>query len=122
MRNSTGGLVFGVLLTAGLAILVLALAQGTWLAIISHLLQANQSAGLPQFSTTPVSGFAFPPPRAPGHVGEELTVGNLAIRVTGVSRAANARLAGASTYQGLRSGEEYLLLGLSAVTLQNGVE
>jgi len=113
MRNSTSGLVLGVLLTAGLMILVLTLVQGAWLGLISHMLQANQSAGLPQFSTTPVSGFAFPTPRPPGQVGEEVTVGKVAIRVTGVSRTASARLAGASTYQALRNGEEYLLVGVS---------
>jgi len=113
MRNSTSGLVFGVLLAAGLVILVLTLVQGVWLGLISHLLQANQSAGLPQFSATPVSGFAFPTPRAPGHVGEEVIVGKMAIRVTGVSRPANARLVGASTYQGLGKGEEYLLVDIS---------
>src|SRR5262245_102631 len=113
MRNSTGSLVVGVLLTAVLGILVLTLVQGAWLGLIAHLLQANQSAGLPQFSRTPVSGFAIPTPRAPGHVGEELTVGKVAIRVTSVSRATSARLAGASTYQALNNGEEYLLVGVS---------
>src|SRR6266496_2193096 len=97
MRNSIGGLVFGVLLMAGLAILVLTLVQGAWLGLISHMLQANQSAGLPQFSTTPVSGFSFPTPRPPGHVGEELTAGNVAIRVTRVSHATSAQSAGTST-------------------------
>src|SRR5580765_2056340 len=113
MRNSTSGLVLGVLLTAGLMILVLTLVQGAWLGLVSHLLQANQSAGLPQFSATPVSGFAFPTPRAPGRVGEEVTVGKVAIRVTGVVRPANARVGGASTYQALGDGEEYLLVDIS---------
>jgi len=113
MRNSIGGLVFGVLLTAGLVILVLTLVQGAWLGLISHLIQANQSAGLPQFSTTPVSGFAFPTPRPAGRIGEEVLAGEVAIRVTGVSRAANERQAGASTYQALKNGEEYLLVGVS---------
>jgi hypothetical protein len=113
MRNSTSGLVFGVLLAAGSVILVLTLVQGAWLGLIFHLLQANQSAGLPQFSTTPVSGFSFPTPRAPGRIGQEMTVGKVAIRVTGVSRATSARLAGASTYQALKNGEEYLLVGIS---------
>ncbi len=113
MRNSIGGLVFGVLLMAGLAILSLTLVQGAWLGLISHMLQANQSAGLPQFSPTPVSGFAFPTPRPPGHVGEEVIVSEVAIRVSGVSRAANERQAGASTYQALKNGEEYLLVGVS---------
>jgi hypothetical protein len=113
MRNSISGLVFSVLLAAGLVLLVLMLVQGAWLGLIFQMLKANQSAGLPQFSTTPVSGFAFPTPRAPGHVGQELTVGTIAIRVTGVSRATSARLAGASTYQALEKGEEYLLVGVS---------
>lgn len=113
MRNSIGGLVFGVLLTAILAILMLVIVQGAWLGFISHLLQANQSAGLPQFSTTPVSGFAFPTPRPAGHIGEEVIVGEVAIRVTAVSRAANERQAGASTYQALKKGEEYLLVSVS---------
>ena len=113
MRNSIGGLVFGVLLLAALAILSLTLVQGAWLGLISHMLQANQSAGLPRFSTTPVSGFAFPTPRPAGHVGEEIVIGEVAIRVTGVSRATSARQAGASTYQALKHGEEYLLVGVS---------
>jgi hypothetical protein len=113
MRNSVGGLVFSVLLAAGLVLLVLTLVQGAWLGLIAHMLHANQSAGLRQFPTTPVSGFAFPTPRAPGHVGEEMTVGKVAIRVTGVSHATSARLAGVSTYQALKKGEEYLLVGVS---------
>jgi hypothetical protein len=113
MRNSTGGLVLGALLTIVVGILVLTLVQDAWLGIISHMIQANQSAGLPQFSTTPVSGFSFPTPSPPGHVGEELIAGKVAIRVTEVSRATSARLAGASTYQGLERGEEYLLVGVS---------
>lgn len=113
MRNSISGLVFSVLLAGGLVLLVLTLVQGAWLGLIFHLLKANQSAGLPQFSATPVSGFAFPTPRAPGHVGEEMTVGKVAIRVTRVSRATSARQAGASTYQALKKGEEYLLVGVS---------
>src|SRR5689334_17039033 len=102
MRNSTGGLVLGVLATAVLVILALALIQGAWLGLIAHMLQASQSAGLPQFSTTPVSGIAFPTARAPGHVGEEVTAGKVAIRVTTVSRATSSRSAGASTYQELK--------------------
>lgn len=113
MRNSIGGLIFGVLLMASLAILSLTLVQGAWLGLIAHMLQANQSAGVPHFSPTPVSGFAFPTPRPPGHVGEEVIVGEVAIRVTEVSRAANERQAGASTYQALKNGEEYLLVGVS---------
>ena len=113
MRNSIGGLVFGVLLLAVLAILSLTLVQGAWLGLISHMLQANQSTGLPQFSTTPISGFAFPTPRPAGHVGEEIVVGEVAIRVTGVSRATSARQAGASTYQALKKDEEYLLASVS---------
>src|SRR5215510_10890270 len=113
MRNSTSGLVLGALLTIIFGILLLTLVQGAWLGLISRMIQANQSAGLPQFSTTPVSGFAFPTPRAPGHVGEELTVGKVAIRVTGVSRTTSARPAGASTYESLSNGEEYLLVGVS---------
>jgi len=113
MRNSTTGFLFRLLLAAGLVILVLTLVQGAWLGLISHLLKANQSTRLPLFSATPISGFTFPTPRAPGHVGEEVTVGKLAIRVTGVSRPANARLGGASTYQALGKGEEYLLVDIS---------
>src|SRR5881628_1783484 len=89
MRDSASGFLFRLLLAAGLVILVLTLVPGVWLGLISHLLKANQSAGLPQFSATPVSGFAFPTPRAPGRVGEEVTVGKVAIRVTGVVRPAN---------------------------------
>jgi hypothetical protein len=113
MRNSTGGLVLGALLTIIFGILVLTVVQGAWLGLISHMIQVNQSAGLPQFSTMPVSGFAFPTPGPPGHVGEEMTVGNVTIRVTGVSRATRARSAGASTYQTLKNGEEYLLVDIS---------
>jgi len=113
MRNSTSGLVFSVLLAVVLVILVLMLVPRLWLGLISHMLKANQSAGLPQFSTTPVSGFAFPTPRPAGRRGEEVIVGEEAIRVTSVSRAANERQAGASTYQALKSGEEYLLVGVS---------
>jgi uncharacterized protein DUF4352 len=113
MRDSANGLLFRLLLAAGLVILVLTLVQGAWLGLISHLLKANQSAGLPQFSATPLSGLTFPTPRAPGRVGEEVTVGKLAIRVTGVTRAANARVSGASTYQALGAGEEYLLVDIS---------
>ena len=113
MRNSTGGLVLGALLAVVLGILVLTLVQGAWLRVVAHMIQANQSAGLPGISTTPVSSFAFPTPRAPGHVGEEMTVGDVAIRVTTVSRTTSARSAGASTFQELKSGEEYLLVGIS---------
>jgi len=113
MRNSASGFLFRLLLAAGLVILVLTLFQGAWLVLIAHLLKANQSAGLPQFATTSVSGFAFPTPRAPGRVGEEVTVGKVAIRVTGVVRPANARVGRASTYQALGKGEEYLLVDIS---------
>jgi hypothetical protein len=113
MRNSTSGLLFGLLLTVSLVVLALALVPGIWLMFISHLLKTNQSAGLPQFSQTPVSDFAFPTPRPPGHVGEEMTVGMVAIRVTGVSRASNARAAGVSTYLSLQKDEEYLLVDVS---------
>ena len=113
MRNSPSGLVFSVLLAAGLVILVLAIVPNIWLGLISHMLKVNQSAGLPQFSTAPVSGFAFPTPRPAGRRGEEVIVGEVAIRVTSVSRAANARQAGASTYQALKDGEEYVLVGVS---------
>jgi len=112
MRNS-GGLVFGGLLMVILGIVLLTLVQGAWLGLISHMIQANQSVRLPRFSTTPISGFSFPTPRAAGHVGEEMTSGNVAIRVTGVSRTTSARSAGVSTYQGLKKGEEYLLVGIS---------
>ena len=110
MRNSASGLLLRLLLTVSLVILALTLVPGVWLMFISHLLKANQSAGLPQFSTTPISGFAFPTPRPTGHIGEEITVGEVAIRVTGVSRAASARVAGVGTYQSLQQGEEYLLV------------
>ena len=40
-------------------------------------------------------------------------VGNVTIRVRGVSRATSARSAGASTYQALKNGEEYLLVDVS---------
>ena len=113
MRNSASGFLFRLLLAAGLVIVVLTLVPRVWLGLISYLLRANQSAGLPQFSATSVSGFAFPTPRAPGRVGAEVTVGKVAIRVTGVSRPANARVGGASTYQGLGAGEEYLLVDIS---------
>jgi len=46
-------------------------------------------------------------------VGEEVTVGKMAIRVTQVVRPANARVVGASTYQALGKGEEYLLVDIS---------
>jgi hypothetical protein len=113
MRNSASGFFFGLLLTAGLVILVVSLVQGAWLGLISHLLKVSQSASSPQFSTTPISGFAFPTPNAPGRVGKEVTVGKLAIRVTGVSRPANARVGGASSYQALGAGEEYLQVDIS---------
>jgi hypothetical protein len=113
MRNSESGFLLRLLLAIVLVILVLTLVPGVWLLLISHLLKASQSAGLPQFSTTPLSGFAFPTPRAPGRVGEEVTVGKVAIRVTGVVRPANARVGEASTYQGLGDGEEYLLVDIS---------
>src|SRR5262245_44787141 len=112
MRNSAG-LLFGLLLTVCLVVLALALVPGIYLIYISHLLKTNQSAGLPHISRTPLSGFAIPTPRPAGHIGEEMTVGKLAIRVTGVSRAASARLAGASTYQALGEDEEYLLVDIS---------
>ena len=112
MRNSASGLVFRLLLAAGLVIVVLALVPRIWLGFIAYLLKANQSAGLPQFATTPISGFAFPTPRPPGRVGEEVTVGQVAIRVTQVVRPANARVGGASTSQGLEKGEEYLLVDI----------
>ena len=57
MRNSASGFLFRLLLAAGLVIVVLTLVPGVWLVLISSLLKANQSAGLPQFSATPVSGF-----------------------------------------------------------------
>jgi hypothetical protein len=113
MRNSASGFLFRLLLAVGLVVLVLTLLPGVWLVLISYVLKANQSAGLPQFSATPVSGFAIPTPRAPGRVGEEVTVGKVAIRVTGVVRPANARVSRASTYQGLGDGEEYLLVDIS---------
>jgi hypothetical protein len=113
MRNSASGFLFRLLVAAGLVIVVLTLVPRVWLGLISYLLKANQSAGLPQFSATPVSGFAFPTPRAPGRVGEEVTVGKVAIRVTQVVRPANARVGRASTYQALGDGEEYLLVDIS---------
>jgi hypothetical protein len=113
MRNSATGFLFRLLLAIGLVIVVLTLVPRVWLGLISYLLKANQSAGLPQFSATRVSGFAFPTTRAPGRVGEEVTVGKVAIRVTGVSRPANARVGGASRYQALGAGEEYLLVDIS---------
>jgi hypothetical protein len=113
MRNSASGFLFRLLVAAGLVIVVLTLVPRVWLGLISYLLKANQAAGLPQFAATPVSGFAFPTPRAPGRVGEEVTVGKVAIRVTQVVRPANARVGGASTYQGLGAGEEYLLVDIS---------
>ena len=113
MRNSASGFLVG-LLAAVLVLLVLTVVQGTWLGLISQLLKANQSAGLPRSSTMPISGFSFPTPRAPGYVGEEVTAGKVAFRVTGVSRATSAQQAGVSTYQGLKKGEEYLLVGISA--------
>jgi hypothetical protein len=112
MRNSTSGLLFGLLLTAGLVILALTLAPGVWLMLISHMVKTNQSAGLPPFSTTPISAFAFPTPSTPIHIGQEIIVGEVAIRVTGVSHAANARAAGVSTYQSLQKGQEYLLVDI----------
>lgn len=113
MRNSASGFLIRLLLAAGLVIVVLTLVPRVWVRLISHVLQANQSAGLPQFSTPPVSGFAFPTPRAPGRVGEEVTVGQVAIRVTQVVRPANARVGGASMYQTLGRGEEYLLVDIA---------
>ena len=113
MRNSTSGFLFRVLLVAGLVILGLTVVPRVWLMYISHLLKTNQAAGLPQFSTTPISGFVIPTPRPPGRVGEEVTVGQVAIRVTGVVRPANARVSRASIYQGLEEGKEYLLVDIS---------
>jgi hypothetical protein len=113
MRNSESGLLFGLLLAVGLVILVLVIVPNVWLGLISHLLKANQSAGLPQLSTKPVSSFAFPTPRAPGHVGQEVTVNKVAIRVTGVSRATNTQVNGGSTYRALEHGEGYLLVDIS---------
>jgi uncharacterized protein DUF4352 len=112
MRNSASGFLFA-LLAAGLVLLVLTAIQGAWLGAISHLLKANQSAGLPRSSTMPVGSFAVPTPRAPARIGQEVTVGKVAIRVNGVSRAASARLAGVSTYQGLNKGEQFLLVSIS---------
>jgi hypothetical protein len=113
MRNSASGFLFRLLVAAGLVIVVLTLVPRVWLGLISYWLKANQSAGLPHFSATPVSSFAFPTPRAPGRVGEEVTVGKVAIRVTGIVRPANARVGRASTYQALGDGEEYLLVDIS---------
>jgi hypothetical protein len=112
MRNSASGFLFRLLVAAGLVIVVLTLVPRVWLGLISYWLKANQSAGLPHFSATPVSSFAFPTPRAPGRVGEEVTVGKVAIRVTQVVRPANARVGRAST-QALGDGEEYLLVDIS---------
>ena len=119
MRNSASGFLLRLVLTAGLVVLVMTLVQGVWLVSIARVLQANQSAGLPQFATPPVSGFAFPTPQAPGRLGEEVTVGKVAIRVTGVVRPANAQVARASRYQGLADGEEYLLVDISVRCLSD---
>ena len=111
MRNSTLSLVLGVLLAAAVAFLALTRMQGAWLGLISHMLQANQSAGLPQLATTPMSVFAFPTPRPPARVGDEVTAGAVAIRVTGVSH--RTRLSGATTYESLGRGEEYLVVNVA---------
>lgn len=112
MRNSASGFLFG-LLAAGLMILVLALLQGGWLALISSMLKTNQSAGMPQFAAAPLRGFAIPTPAPPGRVGQEVTAGNVAFRVTRVVRPADAQVSRASLYQSLEKGQEYLLVDVS---------
>jgi hypothetical protein len=113
MRNSSGGSLLFILFAVGLAILVLVLFQRMWLTGISYLIKTNQSAGVPSFSSTQVSISSFPTARPPGHIGEGLIVGNIALYVTRVIRPADGLVGRASSYQSLKDDEEYLLVDIS---------
>ena len=112
MRNSGGGLVLRVLIFLGLGVLALYLIQGGYLILIGYLLKNNQ-AGVPNFSSTQVTGMSFATTRPPGHVGDGFVVGDMALYVTGMIRPAGAQVAGASQFKSLASDEEFLVVEIS---------
>ncbi len=110
MRSSSSGLLLRLLFAIILAILALVVFQGAWLALISYMLKANQSAALPV--STPMTGFAIPTRRPPAPIGTELTVGNMAITATRLVRPADSIVGAGSRYKSLKNGEQYLLVGI----------
>ncbi len=111
MRSSSSGLLLRLLFAIILAILALIVIQSAWLALVSYLLNTNQSAALP-VSSTPITGFAIPTRQPPASIGTELTVGNMAITATRVVRPADSIVGTGSLYKSLESGEQYLLVGI----------
>ena len=112
MRNSGGGLVLRVLIFLGLGVLALYLIQGGYLVLIGYLLK-NSKAGMPDFSSTQVTGMSFATTRPPGRIGDGFVVGDMALYVTGMTRPAGSQVAAASEFRSLASDEEYLVVEVS---------
>lgn len=112
MRNSSNGLIVGVLLVFGLALLSLFLYQSAWLKLISYMLNSDQSAGLP-VSSTPITGFSFPTAAPAARPGTEVAVGKLAITVTRVVRPADTSVARADGHPALEIDEQFLLVDIA---------
>jgi hypothetical protein len=98
---------FRLILVIGLVLLMVALARGGFALFMSYLLN-NSQAGVPNFSSTQVSGFSFPTARPPGQVGDGLMVGNISLYVTGVQRPADEWVGNTASFTSLKDGEEYL--------------
>lgn len=111
MRNSSNGLIIGVLFVMFVGLLSLFLCQSAWLTVISYMLKSSQSAGLP-VSSTQVTGFSLPTTGPPAPVGAERIAGNLAITVTRVIRPADAVVKNAGNYTIPDADEEYLMVDI----------
>jgi len=109
MRNSANGLLFGLVVTAVVALLSLYFFQSAWLKLIQRMMNSSQSAGLP-VSSTPISGFSFPTKRAPASLNTELKVGNLGITVTGIVSPADHLVGKTNRFNVLEKDEEYLMV------------
>lgn len=101
-----------VLIFLGLGVLALYVIQGGYLVLIGYLLK-NSQAGMPNFSSTQVTGMSFATTRPPGHIGDGFVVGDMALYVTGMVRPAGAQVAAASEFRSLASDEEYLVVEIS---------
>ena len=109
MLKSTNSLIGALLLLVALIVLVLYVFQRGGLLTIQYMLSRAQSTGLPAGST-PVSGFSFPTAQAPAGYNTELTVGDLAITVTGIVSPADHLVGTANRFNVLEKDEEYLVV------------
>src|SRR5581483_7932616 len=113
MRNFPIQLIIGLFIVITIAFLSLLLFQSAWLKMIMHMVDSNQSTGLP-VASTPITGFSFPTAGVPAPVGTELVVGNLGITVTRVISPANSYIGKAGFSSVPREGKEFLVVDVKA--------